>query len=109
VSALPRLILMLASVLLMVVSIPLMLNQVPRNRWYGLRTPKTMTGAEDQWYRPNREAGIVLFLAGLVSTLAWLVIPYIARHSGYATGLCVGIMFLTVTGASVVEIGRHWK
>ena len=40
-------------VLLIAVSIPLMLGMVPRNHWYGFRTPKTLS-SDSVWYPANR-------------------------------------------------------
>ena len=68
-----------------------------------------MSGSEDQWYRPNHEAGIVLFLAGLVSTLAWLMVPYVVKDPSWVFGICLRIMSLSVMVVSAVEIVKHWK
>ena len=40
-----------AAVVILLTSIPMILGMVPRNRWYGARTPK--------WYAINRKWGIV--------------------------------------------------
>ena len=62
-------------VLIMFVSLPLILKKIPKNAFYGFRTKKTMSGTDEYWYRANRSAGFAMFLAGVVSFLASMVIP----------------------------------
>ena len=45
--------------ILALVSIPLIANLVPPNRFYGFRTPRTLSN-ERIWYRVNRFAGWAL-------------------------------------------------
>ena len=51
--------------LLMVLAIPLMLGIVPRNWFYGVRTPRTLR-SDANWYPANRICGIILFAVGAV-------------------------------------------
>jgi uncharacterized membrane protein len=44
--------------------IPLILEKVPPNRWYGLRVAKTLS-SERIWYPANRVAGYDLLLVGI--------------------------------------------
>ena len=48
-----------AAVVILLTSIPMILGMVPRNRWYGARTPKSMSGTEAEWYAINLKWGIV--------------------------------------------------
>ena len=50
-------------------SIPLILGRVKRNIWYGIRTPGTMSGTEENWYAVNHSGGIAL-CAGSAASLA---------------------------------------
>jgi uncharacterized membrane protein len=57
------------------VAIPLVAGLIPRNRFYGVRTRKSLT--EDRiWYPVNRFAGIMLMLASLVYALVAACWPY---------------------------------
>jgi uncharacterized membrane protein len=47
------------AVLIFVLAIPLVLGLIPRNRFYGVRTAKTLS-RDDIWYRANRFGGRVL-------------------------------------------------
>jgi uncharacterized membrane protein len=56
--------------------VPLMLQSVKPNRWYGFRTPKTLSDPEI-WYAVNRVTGRDLLIGGAVLvcvallTLSW--------------------------------------
>ena len=51
--------------LLMILSIPLMLQKVKRNRFYGFRLKKTLS-SDEIWYPANVIAGRALFGAGVI-------------------------------------------
>lgn len=53
-------------ILLIALSIPMVLQKIKPNYWYGFRTPKTLSD-EKIWYEANRVAGIDLSLAGLLT------------------------------------------
>jgi uncharacterized membrane protein len=60
-------------VLFMGISIPLMQRRIKPNPWYGFRTPKTLSSPEI-WYPANAYSGQMMFLAGMLTVLAALVI-----------------------------------
>ena len=62
----------LVGVLFVGLSIPLMRNRVPPNRFYGFRTPKTLSDTKI-WYEVNRISGKDLFVAGVIITISSLV------------------------------------
>ena len=49
-----------AAVVILLTSIPMVLGMVPRNRWCGIRTRRSMNGTEAEWYAIDRKGGIVL-------------------------------------------------
>ncbi|MEN3333727.1 MAG: hypothetical protein V7641_3092 [Blastocatellia bacterium] len=53
------------AVILFVVAIPLVLGLIPRNRFYGVRTLKTLAD-DGVWYPANRVAGVAVVLASAV-------------------------------------------
>ena len=61
-------ILTLSAVLFIVLAIPLILGIVPRNWFYGVRTPRTLA-SDESWYPANRIGGVILLGLGVV----WLV------------------------------------
>jgi len=62
--------------LFMTGSVPLILQKIPPNRWYGARTPSTLSDSRI-WYTVNRFAGIAYFVVGLVLLLAALTMHFI--------------------------------
>ena len=53
-------------ILLIALGWPLVFRLVPRNWLYGMRTPRTLRGTEDTWYRQNVITGVVLVLVGAI-------------------------------------------
>jgi uncharacterized membrane protein len=62
---------LLVPLVIMVLSIPMILGKVPRNRWYGFRTTYTLS-SDEVWYRANKISGIAVLIAGVL----WLAIRY---------------------------------
>lgn len=58
------------SVLLIALALPLLLNQIPPNGWYGFRTAQSLS-SESAWYRANQLAGAYLTASGVLSL--WVV------------------------------------
>ena len=68
-----RLVISLACLLVAVLSVPLILQRVPRNAFYGFRTRKTLS-SDAVWYPANVFAGQALALASVAAAgLVWLV------------------------------------
>ena len=52
------------SIIIFILSIPLILNLIPPQKWIGIRTPKTLSD-ETIWYRVNRFAGWALLVSSV--------------------------------------------
>jgi uncharacterized membrane protein len=61
----------LAGLVFIAIGIPLALERVPPNHWYGFRTAKTFSN-QTIWYASNRVADIDLMIAGVVVALGVL-------------------------------------
>ena len=82
-------------VLFVALSIPLIQNRVPPNRYYGFRTKKTLNDPKI-WYDVNRNSGKDLFLAGtliFVSSLATLILAQSWRNEHVAVTLLLVMVF----------------
>jgi uncharacterized membrane protein len=66
---------LIPAVLLVVVALPLVLGLLPRNRLYGVRTPKTLSD-DRVWYRVNRVAGLALLSSSGVYGAVAALRPY---------------------------------
>ena len=69
-------------VLMIVLALPMVLQRVRPNPWYGFRTRKTLSDAKI-WYPANRYAGKALLLAGAVIAVASLVLYWIANRQAF--------------------------
>jgi hypothetical protein len=70
----PRASLLLACAVTALFSIPLILRKVPPNRFYGFRTPATLSSPEI-WYPVNAFSGWALLVASTVSFLLVCLLP----------------------------------
>lgn len=66
--------------MLIVLALPLVLGLVPMNRWYGYRTPGSMSSPRE-WRRLNRIGGIVLLAAALLAVgIKFLLLSLFPSH-----------------------------
>lgn len=66
-------------------SIPLVLEKIKPNWWYGFRTKKTLSDPKI-WYPANKYSGKLMLIAGLI-TLIGLIVIMLFRNS-----LCIGTL-----------------
>jgi uncharacterized membrane protein len=59
--------------LVLAFSIPLIYKKVPPNRWYGFRTPKTLS-SDAMWYRTNKIGGQYFVVAALFQLVSVLIV-----------------------------------
>ena len=88
--------LVITSLVIIALAIPLILNKIPKNDFYGFRTNRTMSGTDEEWYRANHDAGVSLFIAGCTSLLVCLVVPHIQAVSRIAVQVCSGLLVASV-------------
>jgi len=90
------------ALLLFIVSVPLILGVIPRNRYYGFRVAKTLSD-DGIWYRANRVAGVTLMITSGVYVFVAIAWPYdraaidnfstwLVHLAGFATPLAVGLI-----------------
>lgn len=65
-----------AGLILVAISIPLIQHRIKPNPWYGFRTPTTLKN-EMVWYEVNAHSGKRLLVAGIVVMIAALVFALI--------------------------------
>lgn len=63
-----------APVLIILVSVPLIFGLIPRNRFYGFRTSRTLQ-SDAVWYPINRAGGILFAVAGVMWLLSAVLRP----------------------------------
>jgi uncharacterized membrane protein len=87
-----------------VLSVPLIVGIVPRNRLYGFRVPATL-GDDRVWYAINRRVGAEMLIAG--SALAALSIAF--DEAGLTSGLPGAIPGIVMGAAVTALIVRGWR
>ena len=82
-------------VMLILVSIPMLLNVFPRNGMYGIRTRETMA-SDAAWEVANRLGGVTLIGASVIWLLAaaYLPRPYVKPVGLAAVLLAFSLLFL---------------
>jgi uncharacterized membrane protein len=97
--------------LLMLVSGPMIRRRVAPNRFYGFRTPKTLS-SPDIWYPANEFSGRRLFAAGAVIATCSLILAPVNLLGDIGSRLytfaMIGIMLLSLCGAVVASF-RYLK
>ena len=92
----------LVGILFVGLSIPLIRNRVPPNRFYGFRTPKTLSDPKI-WYEVNHISGNDLLVAGALITSSSLTMLVFARgwNSEHVVLTLLLIMVLSLVGVLV--------
>jgi len=90
------------------ISIPLILQKIPPNQWYGWRTKKSLSNKEI-WYEINRYGGKDLFAAGLVASVGALVLLIFRTELSESAISCSGLVLLLVPLAIVVFRGFRYE
>jgi uncharacterized membrane protein len=85
------------------ISIPLILEKVPPNRWYGFRVAKTFS-SERIWYTANRMAGYDLLWAGIAIAITALITGLIFHQLGSTTVQTINFaLFISALVLAVVH------
>jgi hypothetical protein len=87
--------------LIAVLALPMALEMIPPNRWYGLRTPKTLS-SPDIWYSANRFSGWVLVAANSLVICFNLVLLWL--HPDWERNTLLLIQVAAMGGALLLGI-----
>ncbi len=92
----------LVGLLFLGLSIPLIQNRVPPNRYYGFRTAKTLSDPKI-WYEANQIFGQDLFLAGALIISASVVLLAFAQawKPQHVVITLLSVMVLSTSGAAL--------
>lgn len=94
---------LVVSAIIALVSVPLILGVVPPNRWYGMRTPKTLADRA-LWFSANRFAGWAFLVpAGAGAAVSVLAPELAADYRALVVIVPVGIAL----AVSVAYVRRH--
>ena len=88
-----------APISIIALSIPLILEWIPRNWFYGLRTRRTLS-SDQVWYPANRVGGIATAIAGGVWLGAALTLP-----TRYANP--IGVLAVLVAATIAIALSAY--
>jgi uncharacterized membrane protein len=86
----------IAAIVLILLSLPLIFKKVPKNHYYGIRTSRTMSGSNEQWYAVNQTGGYALAIAGAITLLSCFIAPRLLSDNHTVTLLCAGVLVASV-------------
>jgi uncharacterized membrane protein len=66
---------LIPSIIFLIISIPLVAGKIPRNRFFGIRTRKTLSD-ERVWYAANRFGGWLFIVFSLIYLGIAAFVPY---------------------------------
>ena len=99
-------------ILMAVLAIPLLLDKVPPNPWYGFRVPSTLSDPT-LWYKANRYMARWLLLTGIITIAAAIILYFVPGLSvdSYAWWLLAifGVPFVAMIVASFRYLRRMQK
>jgi hypothetical protein len=89
-------------------SVPLMRRWVKPNRWYGVRTPKTMSN-ERMWYDANAYAGELLLGESIVLIAAAVVFYFLCGTNWVAYSISYAVVVMSSTLLRLFLSSRHLR
>jgi hypothetical protein len=91
--------------LTLAISIPLIFGLVRPNRWYGVRTRKTLSSPQ-LWYRANRVGGICLTVATLAALAVWGLLAWVPMDPPLRVALDLAVLAASVLAASALMLAQ---
>ena len=98
----------IGGLVLAVVSVPMILEKIKPNPFYGFRVPQTLENPE-LWYKVNKYAGQRLLVAGLLFVLVAVIIYFIPGLSIDAYALACLAVFVVIFAWAIVQSLRYLR
>ena len=92
---------LIPAVIFLVFSVPLVFRWVPRNRWYGVRTRRTLAN-DAVWYASNRFCGIALIASSIIYLSVAAIVPYRSPADDFDIWLIHAATFVLTNAASLI-------
>src|SRR5437868_845618 len=91
--------------LVILICMPMILEMVPPNNWYGFRTRRTLSDP-NVWYPANRIAGQYLAVAGFVIVITTLLVFLFQKNLLPKTSslILLSVSSISLLGASVLSL-----
>ena len=95
---------LIGDLVILLICVPMILQLVPPNSFYGFHTPRTMADPAI-WYRANLFAGWALAIAAAVGAASLWLAPVEFAFGPYGVALFIGPLLIALV-ASFVALGR---
>ena len=95
-------------ILFMILSIPLIMNRIKVNKWYGIRFQETLKD-ETIWYKTNNKFGKKIFILGIficvLSSVFYFteMVPFIYSFIFMTLLILIGIIVITIQAGSYAK------
>jgi hypothetical protein len=89
-------------------SVPLLLDKIPPNGWYGFRVPSTLTNAE-LWYKVNRYMARWMLATGIITAGGAVALFFVPGLSVDAYAWLCLLVFALPFGLGVVLSFRYLR
>ena len=89
-------------------AVPLLLDKVPPNGWYGFRVPSTLYNA-DLWYKVNRYMARWMLLSGIITVAGAVALFFVPSLSVDAYAWLCLLIFAAPFAAGVVLSFRYLR
>jgi uncharacterized membrane protein len=86
----------LVGILEIILGIPLLLEKIKPNWFYGFRLPKTMS-SKDIWYKSNKYVGRDFIITGIIVTLGSLFLLMIRNNMSLNLIVLIGSFLVLIT------------
>ena len=90
-----------------ILGMPLLLGKIKRNIFYGFRTPKTLSD-DKIWEESNKKVGKDLIMAGVILTIASLLLFFVKDSISIETLLIICLILLFVPIIAVIIRGLSY-
>jgi hypothetical protein len=94
--------------LLVVLSVPLLLEKIKPNGWYGFRVQTTLENPKI-WYAVNRHSAKRILASGIAIILAAVILYYLPSITLDQYAIGVLLVFVVVFGIGIIQSIRYMK
>lgn len=99
---------LIPSILILIVSIPLVIGWIPRNKFYGVRTRKTLSD-DRVWYSANRFGGWLFIISSLIYLGIAAFVPYSTDSTSlYWWGHIIGLLLPLSISIFMIHSYTKW-
>ena len=94
-----------SAILLIIISMPLIINKIPPNRLYGFRLKKTLSD-KGIWYKANKYGGVCLAVAGFITSIGCVTLLLNKDKLSFdiINGLSLGLLITPIAVSLILTL-----